>query len=467
LVKVAVRSLLRQPRVYAFRVAFGFLLCAAITLPAHAVYYNVTILQPAGAYAANAGGTSQVGYGNATVGGPDHALLWSGSAASYVDLNPAGYATSYATGASSTNQVGYGDPPGSNSHALLWSGTAASAVDLNPTSGYDYTKALAVGGGKEVGFGFTNSRLHALLWSGTAASKVDLHPGGSYLDSVATGASDTKQVGYGTLANDNHHAFLWSGTSASRVDLTPSGIADALAYGAWSTKQVGSTCGCTSNFNYHAALWSGTAASKVDLHPTTLPLTYDVSEATAISAAGQVGDAGTTQSASNPFQHAMYWNGTAASAVDLQPFVNNLNPTFVASAATGISDDGIIVGYVGTDTNYSSSYSVMWTPVVESGVPGDYNNDHTVNTADYLVWRKRNGTTFKLMNEVAGITPGQVTAEDYTAWRARFGNITGSGAQLGAKSVPEPSTIALFILLPFALQTQIRADRNPQRKQRN
>jgi hypothetical protein len=47
-----------------------------------------------------------------------------------------------------------------------------------------------------------------------------------------------------------------------------------------------------------------------------------------------------------------------------------------------------------------------------------------------------------LQNEVAGVTPGAVTAEDYTAWRARFGNVgaVSSAGSLSAAAVPEPHT---------------------------
>jgi hypothetical protein len=60
-------------------------------------------------------------------------LLWSGSADSAVDLNPAGFAYSYANEVRDGKQVGYGSgtSTGGNSHALLWSGSAASAVDLH------------------------------------------------------------------------------------------------------------------------------------------------------------------------------------------------------------------------------------------------------------------------------------------------------------------------------------------------
>ena len=51
------------------------------------------------------------------------------------------------------------------------------------------------------------------------------------------------------------------------------------------------------------------------------------------------------------------------------------------------------------------------TPNVVAGVAGDYNGNGTVDAADYVVWK--NGGP--LQNEVAGVTPGTVTPEDYDA----------------------------------------------------
>ena len=74
------------------------------------------------------------------------------------------------------------------------------------------------------------------------------------------------------------------------------------------------------------------------------------------------------------------------------------------------------------------------------GVPGDYNNNGTVDAADYVLWRK--GAA--LQNEVTTI--GENTPDDYTEWRARFGNTSGAGSGALSAAVPEPGTAVLTLL---------------------
>ena len=52
------------------------------------------------------------------------------------------------------------------------------------------------------------------------------------------------------------------------------------------------------------------------------------------------------------------------------------------------------------------------------GLPGDYNNDGTVDAADYTVWRDNLGSTQFLPND---ITPDVVDQSDYDVWFANFG----------------------------------------------
>ena len=78
--------------------------------------------------------------------------------------------------------------------------------------------------------------------------------------------------------------------------------------------------------------------------------------------------------------------------------------------------------------------------------PGDYNNDGTVDAADYVVWRKNEGTTNALPNDPHGGTIGPL---QFDTWRAHFGQTAGSGA-LPNTTVPEPAS-ALLIIFAAAL----------------
>ena len=82
-----------------------------------------------------------------------------------------------AEGTDGVHQVGYAYGLDFQQHAMLWSGSADSAIDLQPTNlpALNLTNSTAIGvhGMQVVGSG---SGLHALLWNGSANSAVDLTP---------------------------------------------------------------------------------------------------------------------------------------------------------------------------------------------------------------------------------------------------------------------------------------------------
>jgi hypothetical protein len=420
-----------------FREVLFLLVFATLAAPAGAVTYTAKLLHPAGfdnSYAYGVAGASQVGDGAVSVSGVSHALLWSGTAASKVDLSPTGLSgifDTFARAASGTTQVGYGYTGlgGGPTRALMWSGTAASAVDLHPP-GYSQSSAYGVSGASQVGDGTTLSGNEtALLWSGTAASAVALNNPAVSLGSHGRAVSGTTQVGYGPPAPFGvyTHALMWSGTAASAVDLNPPGFENTYAYGVSGTSQVGEGAGLAPTAGYpHALLWQGTAASVIDLHPAG----FASSVAYGVSSAGQAGY-GNGTFGGFAHNHALYWNSTAASAVDLHSFLTGLGPTFTDSEARGISDTGDIVGVAYTATGVP--YAVLWKPVI-----GDYSGDGKVDAADYVLWRKN---------------PGAYGGpEGYNAWRANFGQPAGSGAGLDSQNVPEPLSWMLFSCALIAAQ---------------
>jgi len=109
--------------------------------------------------------------GRAYVGGAWHASLWSGTAGSWVDLNPAGASASNAWGVSGPLHVG-GAVFSGFQRAGVWSGSAASWVDLHAflPSGFTHSvaKAISTDGSNYyiagAGRNSANGRDEAVLW---------------------------------------------------------------------------------------------------------------------------------------------------------------------------------------------------------------------------------------------------------------------------------------------------------------
>jgi hypothetical protein len=68
------------------------------------------------------------------------------------------------------------------------------------------------------------------------------------------------------------------------------------------------------------------------------------------------------------------------------------------------------------------------------GLLGDFNEDNSVDAADYVVWRKGIGVA--------------MTPENHNLWRTNFGRTAGSGAGTGATgAIPEPTTLVLLVVV--------------------
>ncbi len=83
---------------------------------------------------------------------------------------------------------------------------------------------------------------------------------------------------------------------------------------------------------------------------------------------------------------------------------------------------------------------------LDAALAGDYNEDGTVNLADYTVWRDNlNGSIVLPGEDPNASTPGLVDQEDYDFWKTNFGN-PGAAASLASAAVPEPSSFLLMSL---------------------
>ena len=258
-------------------------------------------------------GNDQVGLGH-TFAGKQHALLWNGSAGSFIDLHPAGANESVAQDISDGREAGFASFGANNAsiHAMIWSGTPTSFVDLNP-AGYKYSFIESISGHTQVGEGSvtTIEQRHALLWHDTPQSAIDLNPAG-FISSSATAISGDAQIGSGFLTGYGYRALIWHGTAQSAVDITPNGFTQCLALNGSSSGQVGYGSGPITN---------GTDS------------------------------------------HALYWNGTASSVVDLHQYLADLPVQLIDSYAIQIDNNGTIVGW-GNDAQFRH-FAIAWTPVPE------------------------------------------------------------------------------------------------------
>jgi hypothetical protein len=106
----------------------------------------------------------------------------------------------------------------------------------------------------------------------------------------------------------------------------------------------------------------------------------------------------------------------------------------------GIGSSGVVFDYRLDNVRLDTASMIA--------LAGDYNDDGKVDAADYVVWRKVEGTTTLLPNDLFG---GMIDERQYNQWRANFGEPAGGGSSASANAtVPEPVTIVLF-LLSFAV----------------
>jgi hypothetical protein len=144
------------------------------------------------------------------------------------------------------------------------------------------------------------------------------------------------------------------------------------------------------------------------------------------------------------------WDQAPASTANLLSEVNLESMTTLAQGNSVSLGNAFTVGgaqdlqllYAGPNEALLHSAKVSYV-TGPSGISGDYNANGTVDAADYVVWRKTDGTQTTLPNDE---TPGSVTTADYAVWRTNFGR-TALGAALGsASAVPEPHALLLGLL---------------------
>ena len=322
-----------------------------VTLTANVSYaqYTVEILPTpnGGGRVAGAGGGQIVGSAFGSSGGP---ALWNAPAYSYTNMMPSAFNAAELLGVGGGKQVGYARVTDGRDHALIWSGSANEYVDIDVPSFATGTAAWATDGISQVGVGgYEQNRGHALLWYGTAKSVVDLHPQG-YVHSHAYGVWGDVQIGNVADFSLPGGAVMWRGTAESMTFLPiPKGYQGGFVHAVHGAEIVGSA---TVDGNGHAIIWNVDGIGFTDL---TLKnwggVALDSNGTKQVGIAAQAGIG---------IEQAVVWEGTAASMISLHQF---LPAGFNSSRAFGIDEDGTIAGY-GELAGFGS-VPLVWTPVPE------------------------------------------------------------------------------------------------------
>ncbi len=384
-------------------------------------------------------------------------FLWTpttpnGASGAMTDLGTLGGTQSFGNGLNASGQVA-GESFTANdatTHAFLWKpttpgGTTGTTHDLGTLGGTDShgyginATGQVTGASDKTG----NAATHAFLWkpstpNGTSGTMHDLLTlGGTISNGGAINATGQVSGSSLTTGDAAYHAFLWqpstpNGISGTMHDLSTLGGTESFGGSINATGQVAGFSNTTGDAAYHAYLWTptttnGTNGTMLDL--TTLgglnSYSYNV------GSGGQVVGASEVVMTAGDTHAFLYKSGSGM--VDLNTLIDPLSGWELTDAA-GINDAGQITGQGLINEEY---HAYLLTPIL---IPGDFNHDDSVNSADYVGWRKGLGTTY--------------TQNDYSSWRSHFGQSAGSGAALPSANplsaaVPEPAAITLLMFAPL------------------
>jgi hypothetical protein len=144
----------------------------------------------------------------------------------------------------------------------------------------------------------------------------------------------------------------------------------------------------------------------------------------------------------------------------IRDYVAALGDSFEFLTAAGGVDGGfdsldLPALSTGLQWRLTSTATAMFLNVVSTAIPGDFNRDGVVDSADYTVWRDSLGT-ITLNTRADGDGNGVVDQNDYNIWKSHYGERVGGGASNGSGAASEPSSWLLLLTAAIPILSRRR-----------
>ncbi len=379
----------------------------------------------------------------------------------------------FINGASADGSVVAGDNFSSDEATRWTSESGMVGLGHLPGDTGSSTDGVSADGSTIVGTSFGASDQEAFRWTSSSGMVGLGHlPGGTFSNAGAVSSNGTVVVGTSGIVSGGSEAFRWtSGSGMVGLGHLPGGTSSSAgAISADGSVIVGDSN--TASGNQEAFRWtSSSGMAGLGLLPgATFSVAYKVS----VDGTVVVGDSGTGFGAGEPFRwtsstgmvglgdlpggafqsfvfgmsadgsvlvgsgntdlgsEAFIWDETHGMR-NLKNVLENdygLDLTgWLLDSANAVSDDKLTI--VGSGLNPDGN-TEAWVVNLAPTQPGDFNDDGSVDGADFLSWQR-------------GESPNGINSSDLADWEANYG-ASGAALASSAANVPEPSTSVLAVL---------------------
>lgn len=269
-------------------------------------------------------------------------------------------------------------------------------------------------------------------YAGTGQGGAVFNDGGTVTIRNATLSGNSVSNGFGAVFNGSFGGGVYSKNGFSTID--NSTITNGTASSGRQLYLIGIGAGQTAIAQIHSSI---IAQSDVQV------LAYDV------NATEDLGGQVIVTGSNNLIRHQNLFQSIAVSSDDpmLGTLTTNGGPTRTHALLEGspaIGQGSNVLNLV--NDQRGDSYARVVGTTIDIGafelqtvatpeLPGDYNSNHSVDAADFVVWRKTKGADVPQYSGADGNGNSTVDDADYDVWRAHFGAPASASATVAASQL--------------------------------